>query len=145
MTPPKLPTSLSLPHGGKVVGLRLVGEGASSWVLRGELDGRAVGVKIARESAFGFEREAIARAVAGVGAPIDAALVEGKPALVFEWIEGEKLSAASAGADGVAHDLGAILARLHLLGFRHGDVKSDNVVVRDGRASLIDFGLAAPF
>ncbi|MGZ3422429.1 MAG: GAF domain-containing protein, partial [Polyangiales bacterium] len=145
MTPPKLPTSLSLPHGGKVVGLRLVGEGASSWVLRGELDGRAVGVKIARESAFGFEREAIARAVAGVGAPIDAALVEGKPALVFEWIEGEKLSAASAGAEGVAHDLGAILARLHLLGFRHGDVKSDNVVVRHGRASLIDFGLAAPF
>src|SRR5205814_625014 len=51
--------------------------------------------------------------------------------------------------DAVARDVADALARLHALGFRHGDVKPQNVVVRRDargwRGGLVDFGLAAPF
>jgi serine/threonine-protein kinase PknK len=149
----KLPTELSLPHGGTVVALSPVGEGSDARVLRGELAGRAVGVKIARTLANTsgardrLAREAIARAVAGSGAPIDGGTISGCPYLAFEWVEGTpltKLTPSDALMQTVARDVGAALARLHLLGMRHGDVKSDNIVVEGERASLVDFGLAAP-
>jgi transcriptional regulator with GAF, ATPase, and Fis domain len=46
----------------------------------------------------------------------------------------------------VAHDVGSALAALHARGLIHGDVKPDNIVVRDdlGACKLVDLGLAAP-
>jgi len=142
-----LPTELSLSHGGRVVGLSRVGAGSDAEVYRGELGGRAVGVKLGRTRASRerLAREAMSRAVAGTGAPIDGGELEGRPYLAFEWVPGVPLGEASVDAERVAHDVGAALARLHLLGVRHGDVKADNIVVYEGRASLVDFGLSARF
>lgn len=140
------PTSLTLPHGGTVEQLLAIGAGGGGRVYRGVLLGRAVGVKVASEGAHeALTREAIARAVVGNGAPIDAGFLDGAPFLAFEWVEGTLLAETSVDAAEVARDLGASLAQLHVVGYRHGDVKAENVVVSDGRASLIDFGLAAPF
>ncbi|MBI2390227.1 MAG: sigma 54-interacting transcriptional regulator [Deltaproteobacteria bacterium] len=157
MAASSLPTRLALPHGGVVEGLQPVGRGAAGVVLRGELDGRAVGIKIDRQDggAARLAQEAIARAIAGAGSPIDAGFVElgrrRRPFLAFAWVEGSPIAAARSSpiAEAIVRDVGAILARLHLLGFRHGDVKRENVVVttteEGARASLVDFGLAAPF
>jgi len=145
-----LPTELSLRHGGRVVGLSLVGEGSDAEVLRGELDGRLVGVKLARSASARarLAREAMSRAVAGVGAPIDGGEIDGRPYLAFEWVTGAPLGGREH-SDSLMHivarDVGASLARLHLLGVRHGDVKPENIVVDGDRASLVDFGLSAPF
>jgi len=117
----------------------------------GELGGRAVGLKV-DEAEGGVARlvdEAFARAIAGGGGPIDGGFVtlgkSRRPYLVFEWVDGEPPTSAGV-ADVLQRDVAAMLARLHLLGFRHGDVKRENIVVTadHSRASLVDFGLAAP-
>ena len=155
----ELPSELTLPHHGRLEHLEPAGEGAAAWILRSG----AVGVKVARATGElavrATRREAIVRAVLGVGGPIDGGLVRiGRarhPALAFRWVAGTRLSSVvgrehgAAWLEAVARDVGEALARLHLLGYRHGDVKPDNVIVRRGksgpRAALVDLGLAAPF
>jgi len=73
----------------------------------------------------------------------------GRPYLITEWLEGRDLRQALVG-DALG---GATLARLlaqaaaglaaaHAAGVVHRDVKPENLVVREGRACWIDFGLA---
>jgi len=144
---------------GEVPFGRLVGEGSAAWVYRAR-DG--VGLKLSREVGKAAEarlaREAIARAVCGeAGGPLDAGFVDiggtPHPVLAFRWIEGTPLDLFDERSDElmptIARDIGAALARLHRLGWRHGDVKPENIVVasRDGtlHASPVDLSLAAPF
>lgn len=60
--------------------------------------------------------------------------------LVMERIDGpllrEKLTAAA------VHEAGLAVGRLHQAGIIHGDLTTSNIILRDGRAVLIDFGLA---
>jgi transcriptional regulator with GAF, ATPase, and Fis domain len=42
----------------------------------------------------------------------------------------------------VARDIGAALSALHASGAAHGDVKPSNIVIGEGRARLVDFGLS---
>ncbi len=137
---------MALPHGGEVGELVEVGRGAAGVVLRGVLGGRAVGVKLDRDVSR-LVREALVRTLGSASVPLDGGLHDGMPFLVFAWTPGVPLPYATPvpAASGVARDVGASLARLHLLGFRHGDVKAENVVVDATRAALVDFGLAAPF
>jgi hypothetical protein len=66
-----------------------------------------------------------------------------------ELIEGEPLArwAASRTFEEVRvalADVVVALHGLHRLGFRHNDVKAENVLVRNGRGTLVDLGLVGP-
>jgi transcriptional regulator with GAF, ATPase, and Fis domain len=167
-----LPTELTFPHVGRVERLEGVAGGGAGTVLRGWLGPQTVGVKIGHDdgdaiatgvvasAADRLSREAIARALSGIGRPIDGRRPDrehGRPMLLFEWVEGAPADLSrrapeefAAVIDAVARDVAEGLARLHAVGFRHGDVKRSNVVVATDtgapvRAALVDFGLAAPF
>jgi transcriptional regulator with GAF, ATPase, and Fis domain len=172
----ELPTSVHLRGLGELDAGVEAGLGGAAWVRRTVgPDGRAFGLKIARvagdEGARRLAHEARVRALAGD----DLAAVGGgrvtigdgwHAVLAFPWIEGNALDRLTlspdaqeasgqleAVLDALASDVGATLARLHALGFRHGDVKPANVLVDAGpvgagalrvSARLIDLGLAAP-
>jgi eukaryotic-like serine/threonine-protein kinase len=82
----------------------------------------------------------------------DAALHEGRPFLVMEYVEGEDLSAALRRAGGrlptgtavaIAVQVLEALQAAHGQGVVHRDIKPSNVLLgRDGRARLSDFGIA---
>lgn len=79
---------------------------------------------------------------------------DGLPCVALAWRSGEPLSTRLQGvvegasrealALSLARDVGEALADLHDAGFAHGDVKPANVIVStDGRATLVDLGLAS--
>ncbi|HVU00170.1 MAG TPA: sigma 54-interacting transcriptional regulator [Polyangiaceae bacterium] len=143
-----------------------VGTGGSSTVYRATLlDGTPVALKVghgdgeAARLADEAELLALCRSPslprvldAGRTRPGIAGVPPGRPYLVLSWVEGRALaprvlSPAERPALllAVARDVGDALASLHELGFSHGDVKPDNVVVSgEGppRAYLVDLGLA---
>jgi eukaryotic-like serine/threonine-protein kinase len=81
----------------------------------------------------------------------DVGMVEGRPSLVMEIIEGEPLARAIGRAQPdaatlarMATDVADALAAVHGAGLVHRDIKPANIMIADdGRARLIDFGLAA--
>ena len=96
-----------------------------------------------------------ARAAAALNHPHIAAVhdvldIEGKVIVVFEYVEGQTLSArlaekpmAVAEAVEVAWQLSDALAAAHAQGVIHRDLKPSNVVITpDGRAKLLDLGIA---
>lgn len=102
-----------------------------------------------------FRREA--RAAARLSHPAIVHIYElvegdGGLAIVMEYVEGRTL--ADLTADGLpepalvvrlAHDVAEGLAAAHAAGLVHRDLKAENVVVTaDGRAKILDFGLAKP-
>ncbi|MDO9075388.1 MAG: HDOD domain-containing protein [Rubrivivax sp.] len=77
---------------------------------------------------------------------------DGQPYLVFEYVEGPTLSQARRGKapmaarDAVELMLGVLdaLAAAHEMGIVHRDLKPSNILLgRDGRARVMDFGIAA--
>jgi diguanylate cyclase (GGDEF)-like protein len=76
---------------------------------------------------------------------------EGRPYLVMDLVEGQTLTKlldegplSPERAVEVALDVVEPLAAVHRTGLVHRDIKPDNIMIRpDGRAQLIDFGLAA--
>lgn len=74
------------------------------------------------------------------------------PFIVTEYLDGEVLGDTVEGqpldslnAIRLTLHLAAAVRRLHRLGVAHLDLKSDNVVVHDGRPVLIDLGSVRPF
>jgi serine/threonine protein kinase len=86
----------------------------------------------------------------GVQRLLDAQPDGARPYLVFEYIEGPSLEEVleEAGTlDGpdvirLGMQLASVLAYIHLKGFVHLDLKPTNVVLRDGRAVLLDLDIA---
>lgn len=82
---------------------------------------------------------------AGVAVPIlyDIDLVENK--VVMEFIDGptakDVLDKGGSAALRIARTIGEIVGRLHRAGIIHGDLTTSNMLVRDGRIVMIDFGL----
>jgi hypothetical protein len=86
----------------------------------------------------------------GVVAVLDLDMADGRPFVVFEYVEGRTLSdvlredrRGYRWLAGVAADLAETLHRCHQQGVQHLDVKPANVLIdRAGRPRLLDFGLA---
>ncbi|GLW27403.1 hypothetical protein Areg01_03440 [Actinoplanes regularis] len=151
------------PHTAELVGLEVVdelGRGAFTMVHRVRRDGRDYALKRPLTGSGGhselrtvFQREAAMLAciddpgVVGVHAVGE---VDGVPALVLEHLSGGSLSdlLLSGGLSeertvALAAELTRGLAAAHRVGLVHRDIKPENVMIsKDGRAKLIDFGLA---
>ena len=137
-----------------------VGRGAHAVVYRVRRDDRDFALKVLRPSGdqthatVAFRREAGLVACVnhpGVAHVHEVGEVGGRPYLVMDLIEGESLSRLvddgwpdQARTIAVGMDVAGALAAAHQVGVVHRDVTPHNIVVSaDGRARLIDFGLAA--
>ncbi|MFO0556615.1 MAG: serine/threonine-protein kinase [Polyangiales bacterium] len=140
-----------------------IGVGASAWVYEAidERGGR-VALKVLRDEARGelesverMKREAaVLRAIdhrAIVKVLADGALDDGRPWIALRIVEGETLRALiargaidrdPARAWALLRPVCEGLAVVHGSGVIHRDVKPENIIVHDGRACLVDFGLA---
>jgi serine/threonine protein kinase len=119
---------------------------------------RTVAVKILPDSSVGdlrlrFEQEA--RAASALQHPnivsvFDVGTEAGVPYIVSELVEGETLRAVMGRGPiplrrvlEIASQIAAGLAAAHHVGITHRDVKPENIMVAaDGRAKILDFGLA---
>lgn len=81
----------------------------------------------------------------------DLLYIEGRPAILMEWVEGETLRDKIRRQGALPCEEAAVVAgqvlqamgHLHALGVIHRDIKSGNVLIaKDGTAKLGDFGLA---
>ena len=158
--PPPVPMQATLmTAGGPRLAYRIVaeaGRGGSASVYRAEDDGlgRTLALKLyhrprdQREQVAREARVAVAVAGTGVVRVLDASFDEGWIAL--GWADDGSLRDAIARDDETRRDprnwlagVVSALARVHALGFVHGDVKPGNVLLRAGRSPLLtDFGLA---
>jgi serine/threonine-protein kinase PknK len=138
------------------------GGGGEVWAVRDRLSGRTVALKALRERASEREVQALVReAVAlsgleGLGVPrvlrFGRLPGTGRPFLVRELVEGRSLLELLDDNAEPPRCLEAIalaadqLTALHRASLLHGDVKPANIIVgADGRATLVDLGLAAPW
>jgi transcriptional regulator with GAF, ATPase, and Fis domain len=136
------------------------GGGGEVWGVRDRVSDRVLALKVLSRSAGEAEIDALVQeAVAlsgleGLGVPrvvAFGALRDGRRYMVRELVEGRSL-------DDVLHDDDAgpwvaplasacdQLTVVHRSGLLHGDVKPANIIVgADGRGTLVDLGLAAPW
>jgi eukaryotic-like serine/threonine-protein kinase len=141
---------------------QLLGRGgmASVWLAADEVLERPVAIKILSDTIASdpefvarFRREA--RVAAGLSHPnligiYDYAADSERPYLVMEYIEGETLAErisrrAPTDCRELARELLGALAHIHAAGIVHRDVKPQNILIdAEGRAKLIDFGIALP-
>ncbi len=136
------------------------GGGGEVWAADDRLSGLRVAVKVLSFSAGKAELAALVReatalsGLEGLGLPRVLSfgrLADGRSYLVRELVEGVDLGTAL--AEGSGQDwLNALVAAcdqltvIHRSGLFHGDLKPANMIVRpDGRATLVDLGLAAPW
>ena len=61
--------------------------------------------------------------------------------ITMEFIEGTKLKSIQ-NIERFSEELGKIIGSLHSEGFFHGDLTTSNMILRNGKTVLIDFGLA---
>ena len=126
--------------------LALIGTGAMGevWKARDTRLNRFVAVKYLKGNQNSrFELEA--RAIAALNHPHICQIYDiGPDYLVLEYIEGAPLKGPleTAVAQRLALQIAGALEAAHKQGILHRDLKPANVLVADGRAKLLDFGLA---
>ena len=142
-------------------GLRLVKQGAESVILLGDFLGLKAIYKLRLPKPYMHpsldqslrsqrtlkEAKVLSQAArAGANVPSLYAIYPSMGLIVMEYVEGptlkEYVSGGQPGWREVVREAGAQLGVLHRAGVVHGDSTTSNIVVREGRAYLIDFGLA---
>jgi transcriptional regulator with GAF, ATPase, and Fis domain len=135
------------------------GGGGEVWSVRDRTSTRVLALKVLSESAGEAEIEALVReAIAlsgleGLGVPrimAFGALRDGRRYMVRELVEGRSLDEVLTQREGPWLEPIAsaceTLTVVHRAGLLHGDVKPANIIVgADGRGTLVDLGLAAPW
>jgi len=138
------------------------GGGGEVWSVRDRITGRTLALKLLAEGSSATEVDALVReatalsGLEGLGVPkvlrFGRLGSSGRAYMVRELVEGQSLTEvlAQPGQARVALSaVGAVaelLTRLHRARLLHGDVKPANIIVGvDGRATLVDLGLAATF
>jgi len=138
------------------------GGGGEVWSVRDRVSGQVLALKVLSRGAGEAEvgalvREAIALSgLEGLGVPrvvAFGALGDGRRYLVRELVEGQSLDDLlhESGGRGVSWVVALAsacdqLTVVHRAGLLHGDVKPANIIVgADGRGTLVDLGLAAPW
>ena len=145
--------------------VRVLGRGGMGvvWLARDQRLGRRVALKVidpdklaARGARERFQREASATAALAhpnVVTLFEVGEVDGAPWVALEYIEGDTLRErivddppALRDALGIGRAIAGALAAAHAAGILHRDLKPANVILgRDGRARVVDFGLARRF
>ncbi len=140
--------------------LEELGRGAWTVVYRARRDSADYALRVLdapvvndEQALLAFRREAAMLASVthpGVARVHEVGSTHGRPYLVIDLVEGQTLE--SLLADGrldesraveIVMQVAAALAAAHRVGLVHRDVKPDNIVITpDGRAKVIDFGLA---
>lgn len=138
------------------------GGGGEVWSVRDRITGRTLALKLLAEGSSATEVDALVReatalsGLEGLGVPkvlrFGRLGAGGRAYMVRELVEGRSLTEVLGEPGQVRVALGAIgavaelLTRLHRARLLHGDVKPANIIVGvDGRATLVDLGLAATF
>ncbi len=138
-----------------------IGRGGSSVVFHGRRvsDQAAVAIKVLRpEVVGGLLAERFVREIeiesrlshASIMPVLEAGTTGDAPFLVLPFAEGGSLSTRLErqgelpveDALAIAHDIASALACAHAAGIVHRDVKPGNILLADGRAYLVDFGVA---
>jgi len=136
--------------------LARIGRGGSStvWLARDRVDDTAVALKWIRRGDPSAARQARAEVatlrmlqVPGVVALRDEGAARGRTFVVMERVEGAPFPGRARPCgwrelEGPLLSLLEALGRVHALGVVHRDLKPANVLVREGRAVLVDFGIA---
>jgi transcriptional regulator with GAF, ATPase, and Fis domain len=154
--------SLALPARYEALGQLGAGGGGEVWAVRDRQTHSRLALKVLSEGASEHEMAALVReAVAlsgleGLGVPrvvrFGRLPGSGRPYLVREMVEGQSLEQLMHGGAPSERILSALataaeqLTLVHRAGFFHGDIKPANIIVADdGRATLVDLGLSAPW
>jgi len=82
----------------------------------------------------------------GVSVPKVYKIDERSFTIVMEYVEGELVKdvfeSDESSINPIARQVGALLRRLHDNGIVHNDLTTSNLIIRDGKVHIIDFGLA---
>lgn len=82
----------------------------------------------------------------GVNTPAVLHVDENKSKIVMELVEGTRMkeylnSASDSDVKKICVDIGKVVGKLHANGIVHGDLTTSNMILKDGKIFLIDFGL----
>jgi serine/threonine-protein kinase len=127
----------------KLIGPLGSGGSGDVWKARDTRLGRTVAIKRVRQLTEAFAREA--QAIAAINHPHVCTLHDiGDDYLVMECVDGVPLAGPMDPVDAVALALQIVsaLETAHRHGIVHRDLKPSNILVADGRAKLLDFGIA---
>ncbi|HEU5107048.1 MAG TPA: serine/threonine-protein kinase, partial [Micromonosporaceae bacterium] len=138
-----------------------LGRGAQSVVYRVSRGGAEFAMKVLRSAHGGddravtaFRREAALLALAGhdgLARVHEVGVADDRPFLIMDLVDGGELTGVLRGGPlpeeriiSIGVEIADVLAAVHRVGLVHRDVKPHNILLQpDGRARLIDLGLAA--
>ena len=155
-------SSISLPARYRAIHQLGTGGGGEVWEVEDRYNQQRYALKVLAEDATEHEMAALVRetialsGLEGIGLPrvmrFGRLPQSDRPYLIRELVDGRSLDELMGGSTATKRILVALakaaeqLTLVHRAGFFHGDIKPANIIVGDeGKATLVDLGLAAPW